>query len=53
MFTASHKCYADKVIDLIDPGRKIIKYRLFRDQCIEAAEGLFIKDLRVIGRRNL
>lgn len=32
VFTASHSCYADAVLDFIDPGRELIQYRMYRDQ---------------------
>ena len=53
MFTASHKSYADRVIDLIDPENKYIDARLYRENCIQTPEGIFVKDLRVIANRNL
>ena len=33
IFTASHKCYANPVIDLIDP-KGLIKGRLYREHCL-------------------
>ncbi len=50
VFTASHQQYADVVIDLLDPGRTIFARRLYRDSCIRSESGLYIKDLRVLGR---
>jgi CTD small phosphatase-like protein 2 len=49
IFTASHRFYADSVLDAIDPGRKCLKYRFYREHCIER-NGFFVKDLRVLGR---
>lgn len=31
VFTASHECYASKVIDHLDPEKKYVHHRLFRD----------------------
>lgn len=31
VFTASHKCYADVVLDYLDPTGELIQYRLYRD----------------------
>lgn len=48
VFTASHSCYANVVLDYLDPNHKYIQYRLFRENCIQTEEGVYIKDLRVI-----
>ena len=34
VFTASHKWYADVILDYIDPEKKLIQHRLYRDHCI-------------------
>ena len=52
IFTASHSCYANVIIDFIDPEKKLISYRLFRDSCIEK-ESIYLKDLNVISNRDL
>lgn len=52
VFTASHKCYADVVLDYIDPTRQLIHHRLYRDNCI-CTQGVFIKDLRIFSNRRL
>lgn len=52
VFTASHKCYADVVLDLLDPMHEVIDHRLYRDSCV-TVDGVFIKDLRVITNRDL
>jgi CTD small phosphatase-like protein 2 len=33
VFTASHKCYADEVLDYLDPDNNLISHRLFREHC--------------------
>lgn len=53
VFTASHSCYANVVLDYLDPQGQYIHHRLFRESCVVTDEGVHIKDLRVIGNRNL
>ena len=35
IFTASHKKYADAILNRLDPSRKLITKRLYRDSCFE------------------
>ncbi len=53
VFTASHKAYADVVLDYLDPTRQLIQYRMYRDHCIRTPDGIYVKDLRIIANRNL
>ena len=49
VFTASHSCYADPVIDLLDPDGRYITHRLYREHCSYVA-GAHVKDLRILNR---
>jgi CTD small phosphatase-like protein 2 len=53
VFTASHGCYANVVLDYLDPKEQYIHHRLFRESCVTTEEGIYIKDLRVLANRNL
>jgi CTD small phosphatase-like protein 2 len=48
-FTASHSVYADQVMNLLDPDRRLLRYRLSREACVMQS-GIFVKDLRCLGR---
>lgn len=52
IFTASHACYANKVLELLDPHNELFTYRLYRDNCYRTEDGVYIKDLRIIANRN-
>lgn len=56
IYTASHKSYADAVLDYLDPSSKLFKYRLYRDNCIKVAmddEFVYVKDLRILKNINM
>lgn len=53
VFTASHSCYANMILNLLDPQNEFITYRMFRESCIETEEGIFVKDLRIFANRNI
>jgi len=52
IFTASHRCYADVVLDYLDPEHAFVHHRLYRENCI-ITEGVFLKDLRILANRSL
>jgi len=49
VFTASQRLYADRVIDLIDP-KKRIAHRLYRNHCIIINKSYYLKNMRILGR---
>ena len=53
VFTAGEQSYADTVLDYIDEDCQIIKHRLYRHHCVLPTPGIYVKDLRIIGDRDL
>lgn len=53
VFTAGEQGYADTVLDFIDADYQIIKHRLYRQHCVQAAPGVYVKDLRIIQDRDM
>lgn len=53
VFTAGTQDYADACLDFLDPEKKIIQHRLYRQHCVNAAPGIYVKDLRIIQDRDL
>lgn len=53
IFSASHRNYANEILNLLDPKNEYITYRIFRENCIETEEGIFVKDLRIFGNRKI
>lgn len=52
VFTASHSCYANVVLDYLDPKKQYIHHRLYRESCVPTPEGVHIKDLRIFINRD-
>ena len=50
VFTASHSCYANAIINYIDPKQEFFAHRFFREHCHKAEEGFYVKDLRIVDR---
>ena len=53
IFTASVKEYADAVISFLDPENKLIKFRLYRNNCINFNDAIYVKDLRIFKNIDL
>ncbi|KAL4496104.1 hypothetical protein ABPG72_015526 [Tetrahymena utriculariae] len=53
VFTASHSSYAKAVLDHLDPHKRYVHHRFFRDQCIMTPQGVYIKDLRIFADRAM
>ncbi|XP_066551922.1 CTD small phosphatase-like protein 3 isoform X1 [Amia ocellicauda] len=49
IYTSAKKAYAEKILDILDPQRKIIRHRLYQDDCF-CISGHYIKDLTVLKR---
>lgn len=62
VFTASHECYANAILDQLDPGKTIINHRIFRQHCISYVNDKFdtsapdnthlMKDFRIFANRS-
>eukprot|EP00826_Nyctotherus_ovalis_P057427 TRINITY_DN7846_c0_g1_i20.p1 TRINITY_DN7846_c0_g1~~TRINITY_DN7846_c0_g1_i20.p1 ORF type:complete len:187 (+),score=24.91 TRINITY_DN7846_c0_g1_i20:92-652(+) len=52
IFTAAEKCYADGILDLLDPENKYISHRIYRENCIIKNRHI-AKDLRIFKNRDI
>ena len=53
IFTAALPEYADAAINFLDPEDKYIKFRLYRNHCIDIKDSLRVKDLRILKNINI
>ncbi|KAF8390645.1 hypothetical protein HHK36_025172 [Tetracentron sinense] len=49
IFTASQSIYAEKLLNVLDPKRRIFRHRVYRESCV-FVDGNYLKDLSVLGR---
>ncbi|KAJ0988861.1 hypothetical protein J5N97_007217 [Dioscorea zingiberensis] len=49
IFTASQSIYAEQLLNVLDPIRKLFRHRVYRESCVYV-EGNYLKDLSVLGR---
>ncbi|KAJ8759057.1 hypothetical protein K2173_003295 [Erythroxylum novogranatense] len=49
IFTASQSIYAEQLLNVLDPKRKVFRHRVYRESCV-FVEGNYLKDLSVLGR---
>ncbi|XP_076911785.1 uncharacterized protein LOC143569871 isoform X1 [Bidens hawaiensis] len=49
IFTASQSIYAEQLLNVLDPKRKVFRHRVYRESCVYL-EGNYLKDLSVLGR---
>lgn len=48
VFTASQSIYAEHLLNVLDPDKKLISRRVYRESCI-FSDGGYVKDLTVLG----
>ncbi|KAJ6847956.1 CTD small phosphatase-like protein 2 isoform X1 [Iris pallida] len=49
IFTASQSIYAERLLNILDPKRRVFRHRIYRESCVYV-EGNYLKDLSVLGR---
>ena len=53
VFTAGTREYAEPILDTLDPENRFFGRRYYRDSCSVTPGGLLVKDLRILGERDL
>ncbi|KAJ9554525.1 hypothetical protein OSB04_018570 [Centaurea solstitialis] len=49
IFTASQSIYAEQLLNVLDPKRKVFRHRVYRESCV-FLDGNYLKDLSILGR---
>ncbi|KAM4574462.1 CTD small phosphatase-like protein 3 [Fundulus diaphanus] len=49
VYTCAKKEYGEKILEILDPQRKLFRHRLYQDDCA-CVLGHYIKDLDILGR---
>ncbi|XP_077127886.1 CTD small phosphatase-like protein 2-A isoform X2 [Ranitomeya variabilis] len=49
VFTRAKKSYAEKILEVLDPQKKLIRHRLYQEHCV-CVSGRYVKDLNVLDR---
>ncbi|KAF6734332.1 CTD small phosphatase-like protein 2 [Oryzias melastigma] len=49
VYTCAKKEYAEKILEIFDPQKKLFRHRLYQDDCA-CVLGHYIKDLSILGR---
>lgn len=42
VFTASQRIYAERLLDILDPGQALVRHRIYRDSCV-VVDGNYLK----------
>ncbi|XP_073402730.1 CTD small phosphatase-like protein 2-A isoform X5 [Dendrobates tinctorius] len=49
VFTRAKKSYAENILEVLDPQKKLIRHRLYQEHCV-CVSGRYVKDLNVLDR---
>ncbi|XP_030640181.1 CTD small phosphatase-like protein 3 [Chanos chanos] len=49
VYTSAKREYAEKIVDILDPKKKLFRHRLYQEDC-SCVLGHYVKDLRVLER---